>query len=207
MINDLMQYCCYVLWCEWAFMPENSGRAGLFMHDNDGFSSLNKDLFTLFPHHPQNLSFSLSLSLRHVLSPKQFWCIIWLHHDFVFVTGMAEGKKAQGRREPTHRYSYRASPEDRHKDTKIYMRTFVRHKFYIFVSDSIFSVFPFYSFFFSSTTNETVPSTARQKEERNLIFVIFDQQEVPFFVCAFSSIYFILLRYLSHATQWMNVAP
>lgn len=80
---------------------------------------------------------------------------------------------------------------------------FFQNKFFIFVSDSIYSSsFPPQNpipFSLSPLNDETVSTN---EKERNLIFVIFDQQEV--FLFAFSSIYFISSIYCH--TMYTSIA-
>lgn len=170
-----MHYCLRYVW---AFKSKTEHTiSGSFMHDNDGFASLNKDLFTV------RCSRRSHLSRSH--ATERFWCIIWHHHDFSFAASSIRQNEM---------YKARMSAcNDIVIDSKTKSEryeNFLDINFCIFVSDSRFSVFPL------PQLKRQVPVKRREREiDRNLIFVIFDQQEV------FLSPLFILCL-LSSATQW-----
>lgn len=149
-------FCC--------FYPRKFSRASSFMHDNDGFSSLNKDLFaparlvSLVPKY----NFDVSSGFIMILFLRYLW------------------HKAKARKKTVHDSGTWATViESKRKFLPIYILYFCQRQHI--------------SSLFDSTTKAVL------SKKRNLIFVIFDQQEVSFF-------FFLYLFYFSyrHATQWTS---
>jgi hypothetical protein len=143
------------------------------MHDNDGFSSLNKDLFTL-PHSTRPTSPDVSLVSKYKFDVSSGFIMI-----LFFVTCDIRQKTMK---KTVH-------------DSGTWAIVIVA-KFLVFLS--AIPRFP------ARTSTTTKSGSIRKEEgkERNLIFVIFDQQEV----FLFSSIYFISPISMPHNERRIHIA-
>ena len=141
-----MQYCRTELFV--VYISRKFSRASSFMHDNDGFSSLNKDLFA-------------PAWLVSLVSKYNFDVSSGFHHDFVF-RYLRHKAKAKARKKTVHDSGTWATViESKKKFLPIYILYFCQRQHI--------------SYSFYSTTKAVL------SKKRNLIFVIFDQQEVSFF--------------------------